>query len=53
MAADKKTKVALFLKAKVARELKIQVAMAGAKGVSEYVTTLVQKAKRPGDEPGR
>lgn len=37
----KKVKVALFLKAKVARELKVQVAMAGAKGVSDYVTTLV------------
>ncbi len=37
----KKVKVALFLDAKVAHELKVQAATAGAKGLSEYVTRLI------------
>lgn len=38
----KKIKVALFLAPKIARELKVQAAMAGHRGLSDYVTVLIQ-----------
>ncbi len=44
--APPKVKVALFLDAAVAHELKVQAAVEGAKGLSEYVTRLLLKAKR-------
>ena len=45
-APPKKVKVALFLDAKVAHELKVRAAIDGAKGLSEYVTRLLAATRQ-------
>lgn len=41
-----KVKVALFLDAQVARELKSQAALCGARGLSDYITRLITPPKK-------